>query len=471
MLERSEALRAWFGRLLAAWREAWACAPESTRARVRNSLCYLGVPVQAWIYVRAGGDVPVEAHAVVIRHAPTEPDGDVRVRFLGTDRDTELDGFIDSLVVPFLESHWANMRANWSPDREQGPPLQPWQIEQLDLGVDACLWFVPADLTAVDVARWVEFTFREPAPPSIPPREPPAVTGRRHLYEAGQDRERLAVMRWLSVGADHLLAVLGLAGPAWCALNVPRSEVFEDGADGDVDLLAGPIEFDITDSEWDKRFQSEARHWPLATHRSRIIEMALLRACEESRMVWPPRMETVVACEAKASWFEPEAGHLKVTHAGEARRVQGQLRLLLDRGVDRVAFLHVGATKPREGTDINLWFQASIDAGDAQAALDQLDLLFTPADLPSCGYFRTVLGAVCVDFEDRSGAGGLVKTLSPVSPNPAAATASREWRDRLRQRLAACGPVPTPRVFITCCARCGRWTASGLPTERCLCNS
>ena len=43
-----------------------------------------------------------------------------------------------------------------------------------------------------------------------------------------------------------------------------------------------------------------------------------------------PRMDVVVACEAKASWFDPTTRKWKTTHSGGARRICDQLEVLLN---------------------------------------------------------------------------------------------------------------------------------------------
>jgi hypothetical protein len=414
----------------------------------------------------------VQASAVVINHDPAKPDIDLQILII--DDAIQEVGSSDP-VCAYLEDTWSTMRANWTADRPPDPPPEPWHLFAQRAADEMVLWIIASNPAEIDIDRFVAFCFRDETPVHEPPPSPESP---QHLYALGMERERNAVPRWLTLFSGQLVEALGLQetfwaergvlGPWWCGLNLNRRDLFDATDDGDVDFLAGPLALSVTPAEWTDRFEREALAWPLSAPRPTIVDAALRRACAEGLVIWPPRMDLVVACEAKASWYDAEAGKWKTTHAGEARRVRGQIQFLRDRGVDRVGFLHVGATKPHE-TGINPWFQASADRAQAEDAFELLDPLFGPAELPGCGYYRAVLGAVPHKTEDMAGAGGLLRVLHDAQRNPASPGAPHIWRAKVQNKLAAC-PRPTwPHVYITSCPRCEKWNPSGLPLLPCAC--
>ncbi len=206
---------------------------------------------------------------------------------------------------------------------------------------------------------------------------------------------------------------------------------------------------------------------PLPTDRSWSINRASLDAAQEGHVLWPPKMDHVIAWEAKVSRFSDDGW--QSTHLGEGKRVKAQLRVPLQRGVNRVGFIHIVATRPRDASGGNPWLAAG---ADVDGALSSFDRIFEPEDLPGVAYVCVVLGAVAKGQEDFEGAGGAV-TIQDASENPLAATAPSEWRDQLRERL---GNLPKPRsvrTFVMRCAKCGTWRHSSISTARawCACGS
>jgi hypothetical protein len=137
--------------------------------------------------------------------------------------------------------------------------------------------------------------------------------------------------------------------------------------------------------------------------RSVVVHHCWKRAAEDGLLRWPPRLNLIAACEMKASWFDAEKGTWHATHVREGPRVKGQLELLLRFGLDRVGFLHLGATKPRAVESINPWFLAGHDAAIARKTMP---FVFAPNEMPQCGYFQAVVGSVPFACEDLSDAGG-----------------------------------------------------------------
>lgn len=458
LVHETHQTKAWFHSLLTQWREAWSVALPNIREHVCNGLQYLEAPLQATIYIRADSTLPIQASAIWLVRDPTKPDGELKVVILD---ETSVCGCGDAIARGYLEQLWITMCANWTPGRPPDPPLKPWSISARRIDDSTVLWYFPGVPAALDVDKLVDFSFREDPP--IPDVEPPTLP--KHLHALGMARERTGLQRWLTISAPDLFAELGIHGAWWCALNIPRCSVFGDSHDGDVDLIAGPLEFSVTEAEWAYRVERKGRDRPLDTPRGTILHTAVLRACAEGRILWPPRMDTVVACEVKASWFDPTREKWKATHVGEAQRIHGQLKVLLAHGIDRVAFLHMGSAKPRV-TKFNPWIQA---ATDSAAALERLPAIFDPADLLPCGYYRVVAGAVSHKSEELAGAGASMQVLQAALSNENRTRASQAWRKTLQDRLAACPHPMWPEVYVSVCSSCGKWNLSHLTEGHCSC--
>jgi hypothetical protein len=56
-----------------------------------------------------------------------------------------------------------------------------------------------------------------------------------HLYDAGLDRERFAVRRWMEFSGLSLFPALGITGGWWSGLFLSRRKVFGEAIEGDVD--------------------------------------------------------------------------------------------------------------------------------------------------------------------------------------------------------------------------------------------
>ena len=138
--------------------------------------------------------------------------------------------------------------------------------------------------------------------------------------------------------------------------------------------------------------------------------------------------------------------------------------MLVDHGFDRVAFLHLGATQPREVGNTNPWIQAADDATEAEGRLQPV---YEPSEMPTCGYFTAVMGSVAFAREDSAGAGGMLRTPQLCSPN---LSRCREWRSGLQRRLAGLPRPTSPNVYICVCPHCSRQflqTSSSVPVCDC----
>lgn len=287
-----------------------------------------------------------------------------------------------------------------------------------------------------------------------------------HLFNAGQQRERLNVARWLDV-RGHLYLHDALAfppGPIWIGLGLSRSIVFnKPGMTGDIDIIMGTLKWNMSADDWAAARERWRANSPAHAHPSWLEWYAMGEAASEGKLVWDPAMNRLDALEAKASWFDPEQNAWKQAHESRSKQVKvaGQLRVLQAAGFDRVALLHLAATAPRE-TEKYAWWQASDDALLASASFPEI---LPAASLGGCGYFRAVTGAIPGKTEELAGAGGTLEICAPALPNVVPTEASL-WRGALYQRLASLGePRFPPPVYVIECARCKKWLLSQRATD------
>ena len=311
----------------------------------------------------------------------------------------------------------------------EGPPLHRaiW-MERMDGEFPCTAWTIPGDVTEIDVHELIgeQVRRRLNRPEPVARIEDP----RPHISRLHATREPVSTTRWLTINAHNLTVAFGIAEPFWCGLFLPRKALFDVRLDGDVDFLAGPLELEVDEDEWRLRLEEECRRHHIGVARSVVVHHCWMRAAEDGLLRWPPRLKLIAACEMKASWFDAEKGTWHATHVREGPRVKGQLELLLRFGLDRVGFLHLGATKPRAVESINSWFLAGHDAAIARKTMP---FVFAPNEMPQCGYFQAVVGSVPFACEDLSGAGG---RLTVHQESPALASPAQDWRGGLFQKLA-----------------------------------
>jgi hypothetical protein len=413
-------------------------------------------PVQGWFYVRRTPEI--EIAAVLVRHKPDAADGEVHAYELTEETDLQGNGTLREL--------WEiseRMRANWTPEREPEAPLEAYQIRRssrADCNVRAGEAIVAGGLKALDPQKIVDFDFRDE--PQAGPHSPVPLVSGPHIHAAGEDREDVATDRYLdSPNGPNLLAQLGLPGAWWCALRFSRERVLGERRDGDIDIVAGPLELELTADERKQRIADEAKRNRLDTPPGLIASDAMERAALEGHVRWPPRMDYVVACEVKASWFDTESGVWKRTQTGQATKIRGQLELLVDHGFNRVGFFHVSATRPRELGSGNPWLVAS---GDSAEAADTFTQVVSPDMLPTVGLFSTVMGAVAHKTEEFSGSGGVLVAHQPAQLTTGSGQA---WRAALQKQMALLKRPPLLRVFVKECRECHEWEMIAHATAPC----
>lgn len=449
-------VRAWVTELIQGWRAGWGTASKEVRDEVRKTFLSCEGPTCAIVYLRVDADIPPCAFGVELYETTAADDLRIDV-IVVTSPVTE------PWVPTQVERYWQNMRQNWSPGREPDPPLVPWAASMGPLdGSRGCFVIVPGGPRDLSVEALISHRFKPPSHALAPAHGTP--TPRKHLY-FHEKREDTAIERWLYGHADELMHALGVpVGPSrgwWCGMWLRRDEVFGDGKDGDVDLLAGPLTFDFDDPELRRRVQKEATEWPLATNRASVVGSAIMKAAHEGHVVWPPSTDTVVACEVKASGYSSETG-LRNSHANEGRKVMAQLRYSLDHGIDRAALLHLCATRPRPTEAGNSWLLAGHDLGHTRASMPRI---FEASEQPESGYFLGILGAVEGAEEHLEGASSGLEVLEVAAANPKSAPGAA-WRDRLSKRLADLPRPTTLRAFVKRCGKCGTWRQAVMSIEQ-----
>jgi len=272
-----------------------------------------------------------------------------------------------------------------------------------------------------------------------------------HLCDLGEEREAFAIERWMFGHTEQTMTALGLPVGWWRGCFLRRRDIFGDDADGDVDLIAGPLVYEnMTSAEWTARVDAE---------RAKVgddfaVAYAHAKAGDEGRVEWPPTVEEVIACEVKASYFDGEQDEWKRTHAGRQARTLGQLDYLRDKGVNRISLLHLASTRPPRHT-AETW-QAAID--EAERAWPRFPLLVDPAHLKGYGYHRAFLSAIPEGTEGSAGVHYGISTIA--SPALVNAVEPRAWHETLRARLAKMPRPKYVRTSVSTCWNCGSWQHS-----------
>ena len=260
--------------------------------------------------------------------------------------------------------------------------------------------------------------------------------------EMGEDRERQLVRAWMFHGAAELFARMGLGHGWWCAVDVPRTEIFGDGAGGDVDLLAGPLVFNVTPEEWQDRYESVAKR--IGPQFSRAG--AEMEAAQEGLVIWPPKVKYTIAVEVKASFFD---GDWHSTHTGKRAKLRGSLKARLDYGINARALVHLGVTIPTaEAKEMDRLMDGALD----------FPTILEPADLHGAGYAIGMMGVVLKNGQVTwGGIDGLDWRAAPEisSPQP------RDWHATLARRFALMPKPRSVRTYIHHCPHCANWMHAG----------
>jgi len=257
------------------------------------------------------------------------------------------------------------------------------------------------------------------------------------LYDEGETREKIALCKYLFLNSRIFLSQLGITGPFWCGLFLDRQDIW--GRDeGDVDLIAGKLEFNIPKDKWRSLItEAKNRHPKYTNFPPMLKSQAKALALQRGHILWRPSTEYLVGCEAKASWYDPcaiENRRLKCSHENESSKIKWQLEKLLDHGVDKVSYLHLLSTKPDEKSIANEWTEAFYHGVEAE---EELTKKYIPMKLAECGYYYTTMAAVPHKEEHYAGAGGNLRVMQHAKLNSRIfRDGVSDWRTNLAFRLS-----------------------------------
>lgn len=106
-----------------------------------------------------------------------------------------------------VEEDWAAFRRNWTPGRPVDAPLPPHHLCRRRDSEGQILWICATSITNIDPKQLVESAAHRATVQPDSESRPPRRSG-PHIAEAGQDRERFAVLRWLDLRAPDLARTL-----------------------------------------------------------------------------------------------------------------------------------------------------------------------------------------------------------------------------------------------------------------------
>jgi len=285
-----------------------------------------------------------------------------------------------------------------------------------------------------------------------------------YLWNAGQLRERHSIARWSFGHANELPMAIGFTLPRgwWCGFFLSRRFIFDETQNGDVDFVAGPMRYSFSDEELIDRLRAARSQDPRGFEELRVH----LKAGQDGHVVWPPDVAEIVACKIKTSWFDTQ-WHRTHESAGARTELLGQMDISRQRGINRVAFLHIGVTKPTEER-VETW----------KASSQQLDMAMSsfPNAFPDTeiayGHLKAGMAATCDGLESMAGTHTYITIeRSPGLINP---IIEQRWHKQLRARLAE---LPQPgylNIFIHECPKCWKWRHGSSPDpaqQPCICGA
>lgn len=452
-------IETWCRRLIAGWRAARAEALPDVAAHADAAILHLGPPLQVTAVLAEHRETGSRGVGFLLERDPDRADGVVRVVALSTQTLGEGEEGALGIAARGVSQCVENQVRNWYPGR---PPVEVDCGGRIGMARrqqdehDTAVWIVAGDPSAADVDEFVKAAFTLPQSLSSTLTERPHA-GEPQLWQV-ERRSDTAMWRWLESNAEELLRALGVVGPFWCGVNLPRAEVLGRDERGDFDFIGGPLRWTLSPEAQRDRLQAIARSLPPSVDHSWVQGMAARSVAEEGALEWPPALEMLVACEAVASYLDVDKAKLKRTLRDEMHRIQGQLELLERCAFERIGLLHVLATRPGEPTGANPWFQSMAEGSAALDALAAMGDAAIPRGPERAGVFRVVMAAVGDLCERTAGSGAELQVVRPATDALASNSMQMPWRvDALLPRLRA---LPTPRAyraFIRSCNRCKEW--------------
>src|SRR5579862_2291695 len=260
-----------------------------------------------------------------------------------------------------------------------------------------------------------------------------------------RERESEAIRHLLGLPhKERLLYALGLGPLSWIVIEA-RKPGLTPGIVGDVDILAGNLDFEDWLRVEHVLDEMKVEHPDWAPHFQ--IQLAGKKVAESGGLVWPPQPVYVVGVEVKCAYF------VDCIRAGKSSRqkVQGirdQIGWLANMGLDKFALVDVVGTRPTDA-QAGGWFGALEQARQALAAMDKILRARLPRQ-SSAGQFVWSVGSVAGGDEGVRGAGGLHMLCAPQG-NPKLAAKDQQVMENRKALLAnvplMLGSLPRPRYF------------------------
>jgi hypothetical protein len=284
-----------------------------------------------------------------------------------------------------------------------------------------------------------------------------------------EGREHEAVERLISlpVISEGFLSSLGLASKfSWYLLRI-RTERLVASMLGDVDLLAGRLEW--TSPEQFQAMVATIAEETLAhpdVHPSWHQWFAALKLAAAGGIRWPPSVDHLVAVEAKCAYLPADALEIsertlrsKKQSQAKARHARRQVDQLLAMGFDRVALLDIIANPPGQGHDGQAWLAGSTIASRTLDAMTPVLERRLPIRSPAGHYVWSAASVGGADERWRGG-GTIIErrpaTNNPLLPGDATVRARREEMETSLARILGdtAHAVGFPVILVDC-PRCG----------------
>lgn len=247
---------------------------------------------------------------------------------------------------------------------------------------------------------------------------------------------------------EELLHPLGLPSFFWWAMTKVLHQRLVSGFRGDVDVLMGPVKFSDADAYWVCVERHRKEH--PGFHEGMYQWIAAHELAAQGGLVWPPRLDYLVALETKCTRYTPQQqpARSNTAHQPEQRRVEGQVGRLMMMGFNRVTLLDLIANPPIGGGNGQAWVNAAgMSLQSQQEMLSKFQKRFQDAEA-GAGHAVFSWGAVSGGDEMSRGA-GCPRWLRLPADNPRLAEPrTRENRVELESNLLeVLARVPHPRMF------------------------
>src|SRR5258706_2910830 len=246
-----------------------------------------------------------------------------------------------------------------------------------------------------------------------------------YLLEIDDKERESEATRHLLSNVFHpgdFLRPLGMDALTWVVMEAQKPNLIP-GLVGDVDILAGNLEFKDTDHFWRELKAAEAQ-WPGANP-SFLQDFACKGVTQANGLVWPPRSSRVIGIEVQCCYFDPNEGPRSTkTSRQQIAGKRGQIEHLLEMGMDMVALLDVIGSYPTSATGSDSWLPAVGRASDALHAFEKIIECRLPDDRPAAQFVWSVAGVPGGD-ESMKGA-GRIRQVRRGLPNPLLASGNSE---------------------------------------------